>query len=108
MATKIYDSVELELQDGTKVTVKPLSIKLLRKFMDVMKKMDAQSSEEDNLDVLVEASGIALARQLPDIAEDTEKLEDLLDIPTMWKIIEIAGGIKMADPNLLMEAAGAA
>ena len=70
--------------------------------------MDVSATEEDNLDILVEASGIALTKQLPEIAGNTEQLEDLLDIPTMWKIIEVAGGIKMADPNLLMEAAGTA
>lgn len=105
MATKIYDTIEVELQDGTVVTVRPLSIKLLRKFMEVMKKMDTKMSEEENLDILVEACGVALERQVPDIAKNRENLEDALDVPTMWKIIEVAGGIKMSDPNLLMEAA---
>lgn len=107
MATQIYDTIELELQDGRKVTVKPLSIKLLRKFMEVMRTMDADGTEEENLDVLVSACGVALQRQIPEVEANTELLEDILDVPTMWKIIEIAGGIKMADPNLLMEAARA-
>lgn len=105
MATKVYESVELELQDGTTVLIKSLSIKRLRKFMDIMKSMDPEASEEDNLDVLVEACSVALEAFLPD--RPVEEFDDLLDVPTVWKIVEVAGGIKMADPNLLMEAVGA-
>lgn len=103
MATKVYDTLEVELQEGTVVTVKPLNIRLLRKFMEVMGDMDPEATETENLDVLVKACGIAIEKQAPDIANNRENLEEALDIPTMWKIIEIAGGIKMADPNLLSE-----
>ena len=104
MATKIYDTLEVELQEGTVVTVKPLNIRLLRKFMDVMASMDPEASETEKLDILVKACGVAIEKQAPDIANNRENLEEALDVPTMWKIIEIAGGIKMADPNLLAEA----
>jgi len=104
MATKIYDTLEVELQDGTVVTVKPLNIRLLRKFMEVMKGMNPEAGEDENLEVLVTACGVALEKQVPNISNNRELLEEALDVPTMWKIIEIAGGIKMADPNLLTEA----
>jgi len=102
LATKIYDTLEVELQDGTSVTVRPLNIRLLRKFMEVMASMDPNASEADNLEVLVTACGVALEKEVPHIAKDRDTLEEALDVPTMWKIIEIAGGIKMADPNLLL------
>jgi hypothetical protein len=38
LATTVYDVEEITLQNGAKVTLKPLSIKELRKFMVVMSK----------------------------------------------------------------------
>ena len=35
MATKLYDIVEIELQNGNKAILKPLPIKALREFMGV-------------------------------------------------------------------------
>ena len=37
----------------------------------------------------------------PIINEDIEKFEEIIEIPTMMKILEIAGGLKLNDPNLL-------
>lgn len=104
MATKVYDTAELELQDGTVVTVRPLNIKQLRSFMEIVSKLDA-STDSDNLDTLLDACAIALSKQVPDLVANRERLEEALDIPTIWKILEIAGGIKMNDPNQLAEAA---
>ena len=39
----------------------------------------------------------------PEIATK-EKLEDVIDLPTVYKIIEVAAGIKLNDPNALAAA----
>ena len=39
MATSVYEIVEIELQDGTKVEMKPLKIKVLRDFMKEFQKI---------------------------------------------------------------------
>ena len=104
MATKVYDTLEIELQDGTEVMLRPLNIKQLRKFMDVVAKL-SDAGEMDNLDLLLDACAIALSKKLPDLVADRDRLEEALDIPTIWKILEISGGIKMNDPNLLTETA---
>src|SRR5688572_20689315 len=93
MATKVFDTVELELQDGTVVKLKPLNIKGLRKFMEVVGEMDGKE-ESESLDAMVTACGIALEWEAPELVADRDKLEEALDVPTMWKIVEIAGGIK--------------
>jgi hypothetical protein len=41
---------------------------------------------------------------LPELAADKEALEEALDVPTIWKIMEICGGIKLGDPNLMAAA----
>ena len=104
MATKVYDVEEIELQDGSKVKLKPLSIKELRKFMEAIKKTAEVSTEEETLNILIDACAVALEKQLPDLVKDRDALEDALDVPTINRILEVCGGIKMDDPNLLAAA----
>ena len=69
--------------------------------MEVMNETSKAASEDEALDVLIKACGIALEKQIPGISEDKEKLEDLLDVPTINRIIKVCGGIDLEDPNLL-------
>ena len=102
LATTVYDTEEIVLQNGTKVTLKPLTIKQLRKFMVVVNKLQETSTEDESLNTLLEACAIALEKQLEDVT--IELLEDILDVPTINRILEVCGGIKMDDPNLLAAA----
>lgn len=103
MANTVYETIEIKLSNGEDITVKPLSIKNLRKFMEVIKKLDSDKikSEEDAMEVFIEAGLICLQQFKPELAEDKEKFEDIIEIPTLMKILEVAGGMKMNDPNLL-------
>lgn len=102
MATTVYDIVDIELSDGTNITLKPLPIKQLRKFMEVIQGMDKEDIGEDAaMDVFIEAAMICLQVSRPDLSTDRDKFEELIEIPTMMKILEIAGGLKLTDPNLL-------
>ncbi len=104
MATKIYDVEEIQLQNGDKVLLKPLSIKQLRKFMVVVQKTQDVTEEDQTLSVLVEACAIALETQLPELTKNLDAFEDALDVPTINRIMEVCGGIKMDDPNLIAAA----
>lgn len=101
MATKVYDTVSVELQDGTVVEVKPLNIKKLRKFMEVVSNFKDENDENKNLDLMVDAVAIAIEGSAPELVKDRDALEDALDVPTIWTILETAGGIQRPDPNLL-------
>ena len=104
MATTVYDIVEIELSDGSTLTLKPLPIKQLRTFMDVIKTMedDENSNEEAAMDVFIKASMICMAGLgRKDLSIDRDKFEEIVEIPTMMKILEVAGGLKLTDPNLL-------
>lgn len=104
MATKIYESIELELLDGTTIEVKPLSIKNLRNVMAAWKKAESVKTEDDFLEVLVDCTMLAMKQFAPSLAEDREKLEDSVDLQTMYKILEIGAEIRLNDPNQLAEA----
>lgn len=58
-------------------------------------------TDEQSLDVMIDACAIALERQLPDLVKDKDALELALDVPTMNRIFEVCAGIKLDDPNLL-------
>jgi hypothetical protein len=104
LASTVYDVEEIQLQNGENVKLKPLSIKELRKFMVAIQKTADIKSEEETLTVLIDACAVALEKQLPDLVKDRDAFEDALDVPTINRILEVCGGIKMDDPNLLAAA----
>ena len=104
MATTVYDVVEIELSNGETLTIKPLPIKQLRKFMEVIKTMENEDSQNDDaaMDTFIQAAMVCLeGLNRSDLASDRDKFEEIIEIPTMMKILEIAGGLKLTDPNLL-------
>lgn len=109
MASTVYTTEQVELQDGKTVTLKPLNIKSLRKFMKVMAGFGLQETEEEGLDLLMDASAICLSRSNPefydadkgDVGGASEEWEDTADMPTVYKILEVCGGIKLNSPELL-------
>ena len=106
MATSVYDIVEIELIDGTKISMRPLKISLLREFMTEFQKIGDEKIAEDNIksmDLLLSCAVIAM-KQYNDELATKEKLEDIIDLPTVYKIIEVAAGIKLNDPNVLAAA----
>jgi len=103
MATKIYESIEMELQDGTIITVKPLNLKNLRQVMTKWREVETKTTEDDFLDLLLDCTAIAMKQFAPEISEK-EKLEEALDLQSMYKILEVAADIKLNDPNLLTAA----
>lgn len=105
MATTVYDVVEIQLSDGTNITLKPLPIKKLKKFMDIIKEMDtedaANADEDAAMDVFIRAAMVCLEASNSPLAADKDKFEDTIEVPTMMKILEVCGGLKLNDPNLL-------
>lgn len=70
-----------------------------------MKKFDqiAEVAEDNDksMDLLLECVLIALQQYKPELATDKAALEDLLDLPTVYKIVEEASGINLADSSLI-------
>lgn len=97
MATKVYETIELELQDGTVITVRPLNLKTLRVVMKEWQKIAEIQNEDDFLDILVKCTSIAMSYLAP---EKANSVEEDIDLQTMYKILEISADIKLNDPNL--------
>ena len=97
MATTTHEAEQVTLIDGTKVTVRPLKISLLRPFMKKFEGVAKVAEDnEKSMTLLVECVQIAMQQYKPELAGDIQKLEDLLDLPTVYKIVEAASGINLS------------
>lgn len=97
MATTKYEAQKLKLMDGTEIEVRPLKISLLRPFMAKFEGVAAVAdNNEKSMSLLVECVQIAMKQYKPELAGDIEKLEDILDLPTVYKIVEAASGTAIA------------
>jgi inhibitor of KinA sporulation pathway (predicted exonuclease) len=100
MATTINEAKTVELFDGTSITIRPLKISLLRDFMKKFEKIAEVAEDNDkSMNLLMECVQIAMKQYNPELA-DVKKLEDLLDLPTVYKIVEEASGNASLFANL--------
>lgn len=101
MATTVNEDKTIKLIDGTEIVTRPLKISLLREFMKKFEGIAAVSEDNDkSMDVLMECVQIALKQYKPELAEDVKALEDLVDLPTVYKIVEEASGINLAGTSI--------
>jgi hypothetical protein len=101
MATTINEEKELVLLDGTTIKVRPLKISLLRQFMEKFDEI-AKVAEDNNksMSVLMDCVVIAMKQYNPELA-DLAKLEEVLDLPTVYAIVNEASGIDLSGNSLL-------
>lgn len=98
---KVYNEEEIELQDGTQLTLRPSVIAVLRKGNKKMQEFPEQESEDEALTVLVEAAFICIENQLEEEKRSLEWAENSLDTESMYKVLEVCLGIKLNNPKLL-------
>jgi inhibitor of KinA sporulation pathway (predicted exonuclease) len=102
MATTVNEEKTVTLIDGTKIKVRPLKISLLRPFMKKFEGVAAVAEDnEKSMNILMECIQIAMRQYKPELSEDLAALEENMDLPTVYKIIEEASGVKLADAALL-------
>lgn len=96
MATTTFQAETLTLIDGTTISVRPLKISLLKPFMKKFEGVAAVAEDnEKSIALLLECVAIAMQQYKPELAADPAKLEDLLDLPTVYKIVEAASGVAL-------------
>jgi hypothetical protein len=92
MATEVYNKSNIYLIDGTELEIIPLKIKYLREFMIEFEGVKNASDDDSAIEVLLKCVGICMKQYYPQISNT---VEDNLDLPTIYKIIDIAAGIKI-------------
>ena len=95
MATTVYNTKTISLVDGTEIEIIPLKIKYLREFMDSFDLIKNASTEEETIIVLVNCVRVAMKQYYPKISKRVEDIEDNLDLPTVYEILDIAANIKI-------------
>ena len=110
MATTVFTPEEIELQDGTVVTLKPLNLKgvkifqqQLKGYNDYLESVRTEESEPDEdktIDMFKEMTKTCLRSQAPELVADDDAFEEALDIETIFKVLDVCAGIKFNDPNL--------
>ena len=78
--------------DGYKIHVTPLKIKYLTEFLDLFKHVHEAVGDEEVIGILSECAAITMKQYRPEIVD---QLEDYVDLPTIYKIIDVAAGIKI-------------
>lgn len=87
--------------DGTEIKVRPLKISLLRPFMKKFEGIAEVAEDNDkSMTILMDCVQIAMKQYKPDLAEDLKALEEVLDLPTVYKIVEEASGVKLGETAL--------
>jgi hypothetical protein len=94
MATEAYESKNITLIDGTELTLVPLKIKYLRQFMEAFELVKTANNDEEAIIFLSNCAAIAMRQYHPKISTISE-LEDSVNLPTIYKILDIAAGIKI-------------
>lgn len=92
----------ITLIDGTKVEVRPLKISLLKDFMKKFQELaDVADNNDKSMDVLMDCVEIAFKQYLSE-PTTREELEDNIDLPTVYEVIDAASGIQLTDPTSLL------
>jgi hypothetical protein len=101
MSTEVYEEKTIKLIDGTEIKVRPLKISLLRPFMKKFEGIAEVAEDNDkSMSILMDCVQIAMKQYKPELAEDLKALEEILDLPTVYKIVEEASGVKLGEVSL--------
>jgi hypothetical protein len=104
MSEKALTTKKVTLIDGTTVEVRPLKISLLKPFMKRFADLAGVSEDNDqSMDVLLDCVEIAFKQYMKE--EITrEALEENIDLPTVYEVIDAASGIQLTDQASILSA----
>jgi hypothetical protein len=95
MATTVYKNKIIKLVDGTELEIVPLKIKYLREFMEAFEYVKTAKNDDEAIDFLVECVRITMKQYYPDVNLTKSDVEDSLDMPTIYTVLDISAGIKI-------------
>lgn len=99
MATEIYSKDNIFLIDGTELEIIPLKIYYLREFMMIFDGIKTASNDDEAIDILTECVRICMKQYYPELSSSKDLIEDNVDLPTIYKIVDIAAGIKIKESS---------
>lgn len=94
MATKIYETKRVKLIDGTSIEISPLKIKYLRDFLNMFEFVKTATNDDEAMTFLSYCALVAMQQYYPKISSIAD-IEDSMDLPTVYKVLDSAAGIKI-------------
>lgn len=94
MATKIYETATIKLLDDSEVFLSPLKLKYLRLFMDQFEHLKETKNDHEAMEQLSLCAAIAMRQYRPDI-KTIDEFEDLVDMQSIYTILDISAGIRV-------------
>jgi hypothetical protein len=95
MATTVYKSEIIYLFDGTELEIVPLKIKYLREFMQAFENVKVTKNDDEAIEALVECVRVCMKQYYPSISGSIEDIEENIDMPTVYKVLDVSAGIKI-------------
>ena len=99
MATTVYKNKIINLIDGTELEIIPLKIKYLREFMDEFENVKKAKNDDQAIDYLINCVKVAMKQYYQGMSIEKSDIEDSLDMPTIYTILDVAAGIKINEKS---------
>jgi hypothetical protein len=99
MATTVYKNKIINLIDGTELEIIPLKIKYLREFMDEFENVKKAKNDDQAIDYLINCVRVAMKQYYQGMSIEKSDIEDSLDMPTIYTILDVAAGIKINEKS---------
>lgn len=98
-AKQAFATERISLQDGTEITLRPLSIKKLREFNKLLSAdapVDEDTGKEDHLTKILELAVFCVTTIDHSFVDDkVTELEDTMDLDTAYEVIRVVGGVEL-------------
>jgi len=95
MATTVYNTKNITLQDGVEIELSPLKIKYLRQLMDNFDEVRNAQGDVEAIAALSKCARVCMKQFRPEITETQEMLEEYVSLQDIYEILDITAGIKI-------------
>lgn len=99
MATTVYKTKNIILQDGVEIELSPLKIKYLRQLMDTFDEVKTAKGDLEAIVALSKCARICMKQFRPEITQTQEMLEDYVDLQNIYDILDVTAGIKINEKS---------
>jgi hypothetical protein len=99
MATTVYNTKNIVLQDGVEIELAPLKIKYLRQLMDIFDDVKNSKGDLEAIIALSKCARVCMKQFRPEITQSQEMLEEYVDLQNIYDILDVTAGIKINEKS---------
>jgi hypothetical protein len=99
MATTVYNTKNIVLQDGVEIELAPLKIKYLRQLMDIFDDVKNSKGDLEAIIALSKCARVCMKQFRPEITQSQEMLEEYVDLQNVYDILDVTAGIKINEKS---------